>query len=361
MITLNLPINQVSFGQVSLGILKEFFKRNSKIAWSPCHNQYDLSTEDPQKVEQLQRWLANCADAFNNNHDRNDKSFKLWHLQGGMESVSKDQVLLSFYELDEPTKAEINIVKNNHKVLFSNKEAVKAFKDKGCDNVDYMPLAFDSSNFKKINREVEEDKVIFLLGGKFEKRKHHEKIIKAWTKKYGNDKKYALHCAVWNPFMTQEQNESVLGAVLEGNRYFNVVFNGFMQTNDQYNHFLNSSDVVIGMSGGEGWGLPEFQSVCLGKHAVILNCSGYKSWANESNSVLVEPKGKIEAYDNIFFKKGEIFNQGNIHDFSVDDFIDGCEAVIKRVEKERENTEGLKLAEEFSYSKIADRIIKELE
>ena len=115
------------------------------------------------------------------------------------------------------------------------------------------------------------------------------------------------------------------------------------------------------MSGGEGWGLPEFQSVCVGKHAVILNCCGYKSWATEENSVLVEPKGKIKAYDGMFFNEKADWNQGSIHDFSEDDFIDGCEKVIKKVEASRENAQGLKLAEEFSYSKMVDQIIKETE
>ena len=82
-----------------------------------------------------------------------------------------------------------------------------------------------------------------------------------------------------------------------------------MPKNETYNQFLNSGDVVIGMSGAEGWGLPEFQSVCMGKHSVILNATSYKDWANESNSVLVEPSGKVDAYDEVFFKKGSFKNQ----------------------------------------------------
>ena len=358
-LTFNLPINPVSFGQVSIGIMRELYKRKSKVIWYPVANQFDLSTESNN--EQFERWLHNSITNFHWSHDRNFKSFKLWHLNGGMEAITKEQVLLSFYELDKPTNAEMNVIKNNYKVLFSNKDTVELFKSHGCDNVGYIPLGFDSTNFSKTKREVEEDKVIFSLLGKFEKRKNHEKVIKAWIKKYGNNKKYALHCAVWNPFLSQEQNEAVIQSLLGGERYFNIIFSGFMQTNEQYNHFLNSSDVVLGMSGGEGWALPEFQSVCIGKHAVILNCCGYKSWAREENSILIEPKGKIEAYDGVFFRQGDDFNQGSIHDFDVDDFISGCEEAIKRVEASRDNVEGEKLAEEFSYSKMVDQIIKELE
>jgi hypothetical protein len=103
-----------------------------------------------------------------------------------------------------------------------------------------------------------------------------------------------------------------------------------MQKNVLYNDFLNSSNIVIGMSGGEGWGLPEFQSVALGKHGVILNSSGYQDWANEKNSVMVQPNGKEDSSDGVFFRKGGAFNQGNIFTFNEDEFIAGCEEAIER-------------------------------
>ena len=49
----------------------------------------------------------------------------------------------------------------------------------------------------------------------------------------------------------------------KGKEYFNINFLGMMQKNSLYNDFLNSGNIVLGMSGAEGWGLPEFQSVVL--------------------------------------------------------------------------------------------------
>ena len=128
-----------------------------------------------------------------------------------------------------------------------------------------------------------------------------------------------------------------------------------------YNDFLNSADVVLSMSGGEGWGLPEFHSVAMGKHSVTLNASGYKQWANEENSVLVNPSGKVPVYDGMFFHEGQPYNQGNIYDFEEDAFIAACEDVIKRVEQNRVNEAGLKLQEELSYEKTVNQILNHLE
>ena len=114
------------------------------------------------------------------------------------------------------------------------------------------------------------------------------------------------------------------------------------------------------MSGGEGWGLPEFQSVALGKYAVILNAHAYKDWANPSNATLVEPSGKMDSHDGKFFKKGGVFNQGEIFDWQEDDFIDACEMAIKKFKLNPENENGIKLQEEYSYKKTVDQILKKL-
>jgi hypothetical protein len=111
------------------------------------------------------------------------------------------------------------------------------------------------------------------------------------------------------------------------------------------------------MSGGEGWGLPEFQSVSIGKHAIILNAHAYKEWANEENSVLVEPNGKIEAYDGMFFQKGSQYNQGNIFDFNQDDFLSACDKAVDRVKLNRSNAKGLELQAKFSSEKLAQNVL----
>lgn len=355
MISLHLPVNSVSFGQVSTALIRELIKRNKEFILAPIGNvELSSQKEDQNLNETLQKAIRN----FLGNHNRDNATFKLWHLNGSLESFSNKQTLLSFYELDAPTKEEINIVKNNHKVLFTSEYAVNVFKSFGCTNVEYVPLGFDSSNFSVKNKKYfNDDRITFNVTGKLEKRKNHAKIIRSWIKKYGNNAKYSLQCAIFNPFLKPEDNNNLINQILEGKKYFNVQFLGFMQKNEVYNDFLNSADIVLGMSGGEGWGLPEFHSVALGKHAVIMNAHGYKSWATEQNSVLVNPNGKMPAADGMFFRQGDPFNQGNIFDFDEEEFISGCEAAIERVRKNKVNESGLSLQNEFTYSRTVDKII----
>lgn len=351
---LELPVNPVSFGQVSTALLREVKGRGLDPCVFPIG---DLNLSTQQKDENFEKWLSQNILKAQSEHDRSKTSIKLWHLNGSMSSNSKEQILFTFYELDSPTRTEINIAKNN--TLVTSSEYSQQIFDSCGVKSHYVPLGFDNFNFKKIDKQFfNDDRIVFNLCGKFEKRKHHAKIIQTWIKKFGGNKKYFLQCANYNSFLSPEDNQRINNEVVGGKYIFNVNFVGFMQSNELYNDFLNSSNIIIGMSGGEGWGLPEFQSVALGKHAVMLNAHSYKSWANENNSVLVSPSGKIDSHDGMFFNKGSEFNQGQIFDWNEDDFISACEEAIKKVESNPVNEEGEKLKQEFTYEKTLNKLLE---
>lgn len=320
--------------------------------------EIDIST---QQVDQdFVNWIQNSANSAIKKHNRKNPIFKLWHLNGSLESFSEKQVLLSFYELDSPTESEVNIVKNNSKVLLSSTYAVSAFNKLGCSNVKFIPLAFDDIHFSSIKKDTNTNNIIqFGIFGKLEpSRKRHLKILTSWVKKYGNQHGYILNCNLFNRFLDPNLQSRIIMEALNGQRYWNINFLPYMETNSTYNKFINNNDIAIAMSGGEGWGLPEFQSVALGKHCVGLNAHAYKDWMTDKNTVLVNPSSKIPVYDNIFFKQGMEFNQGNIFDWSEEEFINGLEEAEKRFKDNPINTEGLKLKEHFTYTKMVDSIIE---
>lgn len=312
-----------------------------------------------EQTPEFFQWIQDAILKAQSSHNRDNKIFKLWHIAGSLESFSKEQVLFSFYELDSPTKTEVNIVNNNHTVCLSSNYAIDKFKEIGCNNLKFIPLAFDSTHFSNLKKPQNNQTINFGLFGKLEpQRKRHLKVLQAWVKKYGNQSGYFLNCALFNPFLDPNVQSQIIGQALEGKNYWNINFLPFMQTNKHYNEFINYNDIALGMSGGEGWGLPEFQSVALGKHCVGLNAHAYKDWMNEDNSVLIQPNSKIPAYDNIFFKQGMEFNQGNIFDWDENEFIAGLETVESRFRNNPINIEGLKLQDKFTYKNTVDQILQ---
>ena len=346
-------------GQVSIGLIRELLRK--KVNFTLFLR--DSNPETEQDSQELKKALDEITRFSESNHSFKDSfEFDIWHLHpSSLPRLSERKSLLSFYELDSPTPLEINAAKNQDILYFSSQYSCDVFEDAGLNNVKYLPLFFDSFNFRNINKQYFSDgRITFNLSGKFEHRKHHKKIIQSWVKRFGNDKKYQLQCAVFNPFLSEDQNKQLFADSLCNKDYFNVQFLPFMEKNKSYNDFLNSGDVIIGMSGGEGWGLPEFQSVGIGKHSVILNAHSYKEWATEENSCLVEPSGKIDVYDDMFFKKGTTYNQGQIFNWTEESFIDGCERAIEKTKNSRTNKAGKDIKETFTISNTVDLILKEM-
>jgi glycosyltransferase involved in cell wall biosynthesis len=305
------------------------------------------------------KWIIANSIKSEELHNKNVPIFKLWHISGSLESYSSQQYLYTFYELDSPTQRELNILKNQSKVMMPSSHYTDLFKSFGI-NCLTIPLGFDSKTFQIQNVPKNDSRIIFGLAGKLEKRKHHLKIINSWAKKYGNRSDVFLNCAIFNNFLKPEDQSAMISQALEGKRYFNINFLPWMENNSDYNQFLNSNNIIIAMSGGESWGLPEFTSVALGKYCVGLKAHGYKEWMNEDNSICLTPTGKIPVYDNIFFREGQPFNQGNIFDFSVDEFLDACDIAIEKAKSNPINENGLKLQKEFTWQKTTDLILENI-
>lgn len=356
--SLNIPINEVSFGQVSLQLLRELHVLGEQPNIFPIGGQVKLTG---QVSQDFANWLTSCINKATKFHKRTTPTFKLWHLSGGLESYSNNQILYTFYELDSPTDDEVNVVNQNRKVLFSStfsRGIFSRYVDE--EKTGVLFPAFDKANFHPTSGRAYEDRITFNILGKFEKRKHHAKAIKAWVSKYGGNKKYYLKCAIQNPFWRDENEaRASYASCFNGPKPFNVDFFGFMDP-PSYNKFLNDTDVVLGVSGGEGWGLPEFTSVALGKQAVILNAHAYKDWATADKAVLLEPSGKEEAYDNKFFIKGQSFNQGNIFTFDDNQFIAACEKSVEAFSASKTNWKGYELQHAFNSKLFANKVIDQI-
>ena len=101
------PLNQVSFGNVSYNILREFYNMRSngkfEVAYYPISNP-DLSAFEGEDKD-FHEWVKSLIDNRFSNLSKDAVTLKLWHINGAEKRISKNQVLFSFYELDEPTIA----------------------------------------------------------------------------------------------------------------------------------------------------------------------------------------------------------------------------------------------------------------
>ena len=352
------PLNSLSFGNVSLNFLRELYKKGIKVNLFTPHNQMDLSSFN-NIDKKFGEWITTSNQQNLKDFSSDIPTLKLWHIKDSERKIGNKQYLYTFYEVDSPTIEEINIVKAQEHVFFSSSESAEIFSKKGCKNVSYVPLGFDP-DFHVTNKEyLDKDVIHFGLVGKFEKRKNTAAIINLWTKKFGNNPKYLLTCLVNNPFFKEDQMKSYLSRALEGKTFSNVNFLSRLETNEEVNELTNSIDIDLsGLSNGEGWNLPSFNATALGNWSVVTNCSSHKDWATEKNSIMIEPAGRQPCYDNVFFKEGLSYNQGEYSKIDEKSVIDGIERALKVCKTT--NKEGLKLQKNFKYSSSVDKILNKI-
>lgn len=357
-INCHLALNNLSFGNCSFHILREMWKKNINVNWFPIGGNADFSAFDKAEPEFI-NWCQFSSNKAFGAYKKDFPTFRLWHINGSHEHVGANQTLFVFHETDELSSFETNILNQQKNIIVSSEETKNVFEQYGVTvPIYYIPLGFDNLHFKVLNKKYySEDITVFSLYGKLEKRKAHAEVIRAWIRKFGNNPKYMLHLHINNTFLRPEDNDMLFNQIVEGKKYSNINRLPFVKTLSEVNDIYNSADIVIDMSRGEGFSLPSFLSVGLGKHAIIHNCSAMKGWANKDNSVLVEPKGKIKAVDNIFFHENSPFNIGNFYNWEEADLLNAFDEVLVRKTNNKLNQNGLKIQEEFKWENSVSKII----
>lgn len=365
-VNLELAINPTSLGNVSFNLLKEAFLLRNEFDFVlfPERDQIDFSAFSIEQKSEFVEWVNELIFKSGAKFCRENPSLKNWHINGSQYSSSTRPNLLTYYETDSPTETEIKYVNSQNHTFFSSSFAAKLFKDCGCENVSNIGLGFDKDILESVNATpdyYDSEVINFGLMGKFELRKNTQKIIQNWIRKYGDDTKYNLNCLVTNQFLSKEEMESSISRSLFGRRWKNVnILPYFGKSKDVYS-FIKYIDIdLTGLSGGEGWNLPAFNSTCLGKWSVVSNCSAHTDWANKENSILVEVSQgeKLAAEDGKFFRKGSHFNQGSFFKIEDEAMIEGMERAEKLARTN--NIHGEALREKFTYEKTLKSILEKI-
>ena len=353
------PYNSLSMGTVSVSLTRELFKRGELPCIFPIYGQPpDLSAQVHD--QEFNQKLDACVLSAPQRHSRKNPALMQWHINGALDSYSeKGNHLLTYLETDTLTPTETNVLRQQAKVYVTSRFTASMMAQYGIQ-AEYVPLGFDSHNFKQLGTRPKIDGVVqFFLPGKLEARKNHMQVLSAWAKRFGNDKAYRLNCAVHNPFLPPERMNAMINQALGGKPYWNIFFHPWQNDNGSYNSLIQSSEIVISMSGGEGRDLPCYHATALGAWPVAMKAHAYLDYLTDENAVLVSPNGKRPAADGVHFAPSGPYNQGNFFTVSDEEFIKGCEKAVENVKTKGLNTAGMELQKK-GYGEAVDIILKDL-
>jgi hypothetical protein len=361
--SLQIPINPTSLGQVATNILIELHKKGIEPNIFPI-GPVDLQSFNGLLSEDFEPWLRHCCQKALASYRSNEPSIRLWHINGSHETISKHNFLYFFHELDGITKIEKNILTNYDKVFSPCKFTENVCKEYGVKNIGTIQLGYNDLAFKEVSTEkYENNETVITLAGKYEKRKHTEKMIRILAKNFGGDSRYKVHLHVFNPFYDQQDqdrcakiNHKLIADACGGQIPFNFVLMGQFPELTDLNKCYNVTDICVDGSGGESWSLPSFHMAGLGKKVVAHYNSGLREWAE--NCYLVDSNGKESAEDGIFFGRDTPFNCGNIFTFDEEEMTERIKDAI--ADKNFNSKTGKDLKTKFTYERMTNELLEQL-
>ena len=210
-----------------------------------------------------------------------------------------------------------------------------------------VPLGYDPSVF--FPAKSADGPVRFFNIGKWEIRKGHDFLHRAWSNAFDSDKyrgKVELHMCCDNPFLNQYDHQKWYKLY---SREDIKIHNRFKNHLDVAN-FIRSMDVGVFPSRAEGWNLEALETLACGKHLIITDYSAHKDFAEEN---LITIDGLERAVDGIWF-----YGQGewaSLRDNQMEQTVYHLRNLAERVDHNI-NNHSVRIAEKFTWEKVVDRL-----
>jgi glycosyltransferase involved in cell wall biosynthesis len=343
-INFSAPINDTGYGIASLNILKELYKLHSEIAFFPIgqpainnQNDYDLLLSLIQNSHNL---------------DIDAPFVKIWHQFDLAEHVGRGKYYAyPFFELDTFNKMELKHLQVPDELFVSSEWAKSVIRDNGIDSqVNVVPLGVNRLIFNEYVQRTRQnnDKYVFLNIGKWEVRKGHDILYKAFKDAFSDDSNVEL----WILAPEHNNSYSKKEEIEEWHKKYtgsNIKVIRGVPTHDDVAKLIAEADCGIYPSRAEGWNLELLETMSMNKPVIATNYSAHTEFCNSDNSYLVDISEKEYAYDGKAFKK-----QGSwakIGQTQYDQIIDYMRYMVKNNIKTNPN--GVITAKRFSWKNSA--------
>ena len=333
MLYVNAPINDLSYGLVSVNILRNL----------QCdYRLYPMRQFSFEEYPDISKKVFDST----TNLDHNIPSLKIWHEYDLFYHIGRGpRVAFPIFEKNRFNPQETWNIKNQDKVLVCSNWA-KNIVQKINTNVHVCPLGVDA-DFTSVPLNSHPDQVIFYTLGKREARKGHDYLHKVFHKAFSEYNNVQLWMFTNNPFDKQEEtnNFQLEYKRLLGNK---VKFFPRMSKLDMLK-WLSMTDFGVFLSRAEGWNLPLLESMAMGKHVLGTYYSGHTEFLPKDQGF--EPNGMIEARDNKWFNGG--FDWAHI-ELNEDEIVERLRKMVEL--KGIKNQNNASIAKKYTWKNTADKV-----
>lgn len=298
MLGLNLiaPINPLGYGRVGCEITKGLSK-HFRLNLFPIGN-----IECHKRDEYVIRKSLENSDTF----DYNAPCIRLWHQHDMSMFVGRGKKIgFPIFELDTLTSKERHHLNSCDALIVCSqwareiclKNNVGHSKFFTVANLGYNPSIFFPST------KPRSGPVRFLNMGKWEIRKGHDILVRAFNDAFEKTDDVELLMCNWNPFYSEEQNKEWEKKYKESKLGHKIRIIPRLATEDDVADLMRATDCGIFPSRAEGFNLEAVEMMGCGKPVIMTDYAGQADFIDKEWAIRVEKL--VDAYDGKWF-----FNQG---------------------------------------------------
>lgn len=361
-------VNQLGYGVAGLNIVK---------AMGRLGHEPSLWINGPGQIPNEDAVVIDKAIQRGCNFNPSAPSFRIAHQWDMAQSVGRGvRSGLTFFELDRLKEHEVHSLNSLDVVFVPSYWAMKVCIDSGVKSskVALAPLGVDNNLFDSSAKPVlpkwmeleskirKNNTTVFLACGKWEYRKGHDAILRAFCKAFSTNDNVLLVTNCFNPFLSQSDNLAWENWFTQSSMGANIIcLKERQQTQREVVALMSLADCGVFPARAEGWNLELLEMMSMGKAVIATNYSAHQQFCTKLNSLLVEIDDMESAYDGTPFFDG--FGQwAKIGDAQLDQIVTHMREVHKHKQNGLlyPNAAVMETAKAFSWENTVTHIMEKL-
>ena len=346
MINIISPINQLGYGIAGLNIVKALSKVTEVALWT---------IGEPQVTNQKDADVCRSCIENTSRFDSTQSCLRIWHQHDMAQFAGKgNHIGFPIFELDTFNDLEKHHLKSVDELFVCSEWAKNVIQSNNIDvPVQVVPLGVDASIFKPVE-STKKEKTVFFNCGKWEIRKGHDILIKAFKQAFSPSDNVELWMMCQNPFNSPEEE----GQWVSLYNHPKIRIIPRVETQEEVYNIMQKVDCGVFPSRGEGWNLEALELMSCGKHVIVTDYSAHTEFCTKDNADLVTITDKELAYDGKWFH-----GQGSWAKIE-DKQIDQIAQYMSNFHTENMNNDnysneaGIGTALEFSWDSTARKILE---
>lgn len=347
-INLNAPINSLGYGVVGFNVWKNLREITDLTYWAiPNENQITPPVQiNDSTVANLQFDISKQSDL----HD--GSCLKIWHENQLGHRIGRGKfVAWPFFEVNKFDSRRSSHLKSSDEIIVSSQWAKRIIEDQVGISSHVVPCGVDREIFNE-NHTSNQHKCIFFNCGKWEVRKGHDVLHKAFKDAFSNNDEVELWMMTENPFLKPEETN----AWKKLYNAPNVKMIGRVQFQHELASIINNVYCGVFPARSEGWNLEALELMACGKHLIITNYSAHTEFCNNDNSKLINISQEEQMYDGKWFV-GDNGTWASLDGDAYDQLVNHLREVYSEWKTSRSiNKFGIQTSEKLSWKNCVSQV-----